>query len=62
LGVFDDQEEMEVAGQHADATKLQLISPLCASKDAEEEVVELGTGPEEIAPLDGPAGDEDEGR
>jgi hypothetical protein len=51
-----------VAGQHADSAELQLIPSLYASEDAEEQVVELRAGAEEIAPLDGPAGDEDEGR
>jgi hypothetical protein len=62
LAVFDDQEEMEVVGQHAGGTKPHLIPLLYPSQDAEEQVVERGSGPEEIAPLDGPTGDEDESR
>ena len=52
---------MEMGREHAKTTNLHLIPFLFASEDAEESIVEIGSGPEEIAPLDGSAGDEDEG-
>jgi hypothetical protein len=49
-------------GKNTNPAKPHLIPVLCASEDTEEQVVELGSGLEEVAPLDGPAGDEDESR
>ena len=48
--------------ENAKATNPHLIPLLYAPEDTEEPIVEIGSGAEEIAPLDGPAGDEDEGR
>ena len=46
---------------HAGIAACRAAEPSVAPEDAEEAIVEIGAGPEEIASLDSPAGDEDEG-
>ena len=56
-----DGENMEVVGEHGNSVEDDVVSPLGASENAEEAVVEVGTGLEEESSLDSPAGDGDEG-
>ena len=59
--VVDDQEEVEVRGEHRDGRDGHLVDPLGPSQDTQEEIVERGSGTQEVAPLDGAVGDGDEG-
>jgi hypothetical protein len=61
LGVVDDQEEVEMGGEHRDRVDCDLAVALGLPERAQEEVVELWTGKEQVSSLDGPAGDVDEG-
>jgi len=47
--------------ERRDGVEDQFVPPLSASEDAEEAIVERGTGFEQEASLDSPAGDGDEG-
>ncbi|MGH9551110.1 MAG: hypothetical protein ACRD3W_17130, partial [Terriglobales bacterium] len=51
----------ETPGQHEDCCNRGLIPALSASEHTEDEVVDLGAGPEQEASLDGAAGDGNEG-
>jgi len=59
--VVDVEQEVEVIGEKGKAAAADFVEPLGASEDADDDVVELRTGPEEVAAVDGPAGDLDQG-
>ena len=61
VSILDHGEDMQVGGQRGDGTESEVVVSLTPSKDAKDEVVELRSGSEEEASLDGAAGDEDEG-
>ena len=61
LSVVDDQEEVEMGGEHRDGRDGHLVEPLGPSQDTQEDVVERGSRAEEVASLDGAVGDGDEG-
>jgi hypothetical protein len=48
-------------GQEGKSAAADFVKTLGASEDADDEVVELRTGPEEEAAVEGPAGDLDQG-
>jgi hypothetical protein len=50
-----------MAREHGNSDECDVVSPLGAAEDAEEAVVEVGSGLEQESSLDGPAGDGDEG-
>jgi hypothetical protein len=61
LGVVDDQQEVEVIGQHRDGRDVHLVLPLGPPQNAQEDIVERGSGTLEVAPLAGAVGNGDEG-
>jgi len=50
-----------VIGKKEVTTDLDRVEPLGAAKDTEDDVVEDWVGPQQVAALDGTAGDFDEG-
>jgi hypothetical protein len=52
---------VRVIGEEGESTAADFVKPLSASKDADDDVVELRTGPEKETAVDGSAGDLDQG-
>jgi hypothetical protein len=61
LGSFDPEEQVVVGGEDRVPHDLHLVEALSAPEDSENDVVELRGRAQEEAPLDGAAGDLDEG-
>jgi hypothetical protein len=58
--VVDDRQEVKMVRQERETAEADSIESLCASEDADHEVVELRAGPEKETAVKGSAGDLDE--
>jgi hypothetical protein len=59
--VVDFEQEVEMIGEKGKTATADFVEPLGASEDADDDVVELRTGPEKETAVDGSAGDLDQG-
>ena len=61
LGVLGPDDHVVMVRQRAEGHEVDRIEPLGPAEDAGGDVVELRAGPEQQAPVQGPAGDLDQG-
>jgi hypothetical protein len=61
LGVVGGQEQVVVAGHRGHSMNPHAMASLSPAEDAEEDVVETGSGAQEVASLEGAVGDGEEG-
>jgi len=59
--VVDVEQKVKMIGQEGKSTAADFVKALGAAEDADDDVVELRTGPEKETAVDRPAGDLDQG-